>query len=632
MVTKFPDMRISAPRSVETNEDTERDGRPEVLRMESIDTDTIIALFDRDPTRDQFPDGITLHGPEHQLCSMLGEAGDLTQTKLTFRYKPVTTIDQVHDTQSTLSPSAESRVFNSTDDPDTLPFDFNTRAVKPQALLDAAAFSGYKMDRTGWTARADSWEAKAPPAPEPPSNVLDGDIHTIWHTQWVDSIAPLPHWIEIDMQASATVVGLIYTPRQPLDSFNGTIGQYEIYVSDNQIYTNPVAQGTFVQTRDSTTVNFPPSRGRYVMLKALSEVQSPTNQWTSCAELNLLGAAIFDQALDTASLMGAQLISEVPKLKLTCSASLQSAPTSTDGFFSTSVPRPGKTSILNVPPPSIHSPRTVQSAPFAAVSAPPSAETTPRLAALARVDLYLDLATDNSIWDQNFFPFTHNPIWQYQPAQPLTPSQYQPQAIVNIFNLRATDRSLSQPTQRGLFSVLPLNLGFSTNVQVSIRLTPTAPNSGSLTKLRSLQINFPVGTEVYTFSPSPSPILRPFNNNIPPNVRPVAVGKRWLASAALNTVDSETSLAVTLTPNTGDSTNANYLAGGYYWDITANSDLSFVLENVLLNGPSDESYSQALPARVTTTEEYVLDPANTLTSVTGEVGLEIALMNARQAP
>ncbi|KAL8683140.1 MAG: hypothetical protein Q9186_000853 [Xanthomendoza sp. 1 TL-2023] len=630
MVTKFPDLRISAPRTMEFDEETEHDGRPEVIRKETIDADTILCLFDREPTRDQFPGGITLHGPEHQLCNMLGEAGDLTDSQLTFRWKPVTTVDIARNTQSRIPPTVEARVFKPTDDPETDVFDFGLRALRPRALVDNAITES-TLDRTGWTVRADSWESQSLPSQHPPSNVLDGNIHSLWHTQWIGALARLPHWIEIDMKQTNTIVGLVYTPRQPQDSFNGTIGQYEIHVSNDQTYNNPpIAQGAFVQTRDATSVRFPPSTCRYVRLKALSEVQNATNQFSSCAELNLVGATTFPGVQSTASFLGSQLVSTVPKVKLTCPANLQATPISTNKF-STSKPRPNAQPAEDASPPSISVPGMTVAAPYVAPILP-SASTTPHLAALGRVELYLELRKDNDLWYQSFYNYLKSPVWRGGPSNQLHDGQDgKPQAILNVFNMRATARESMVHRERGLFSVLPLSYGFRTDIHVSIGFVDAdwarELNPGIGTKLVSMSVRFPVGERVIMDSPSLSSLIQPFPLDHIPQARAVGKGRRWTASTSMNGPEI---LVVTLRPNTGISATNDAWENGNYWDVTRYGDLSFVLANVQLNGPKDEWYGQPLLTQVTTTEQYVLDGVNRQTAVEGSITVELCPLNLRQ--
>ena len=68
-VTKFPDMRISAP----WKDKTKIGKQAEVLRMLTLDTDLLCALFDREPGDFDPDQGIVLKPPEHQLTSIFGK-------------------------------------------------------------------------------------------------------------------------------------------------------------------------------------------------------------------------------------------------------------------------------------------------------------------------------------------------------------------------------------------------------------------------------------------------------------------------------------------------------------------------------------------------------------------------------
>jgi F5/8 type C domain-containing protein len=81
------------------------------------------------------------------------------------------------------------------------------------------------------------------------------------------------------------VTDLYYQPRTDA-SPNGRIGRYEVYVStDGTTWGTPVATGTFANSTALQTARFPATFGRYVQLRALSEVNG--TQLTSAAELNV---------------------------------------------------------------------------------------------------------------------------------------------------------------------------------------------------------------------------------------------------------------------------------------------------------------------------------------------------------
>ena len=142
--------------------------------------------------------------------------------------------------------------------------------------------------RTGWTVTADSQETAGEDGRT--VNVLDGNLATIWHTQWTGTQAPLPHWLIIDTKAAGPISGLVYAPR-PTTFANGRIGRYEIHVSaDGTSWGSPVATGTFPDSAEDQTVRFAETTRRYIRLTALSEAGN-RGPWTSAAEINLLGGA-----------------------------------------------------------------------------------------------------------------------------------------------------------------------------------------------------------------------------------------------------------------------------------------------------------------------------------------------------
>ena len=100
--------------------------------------------------------------------------------------------------------------------------------------------------------------------------------------------SPPPHEIQIDLAGNYSINGFRYLPRQD-GEVNGTIRNYEFYVSGDGInWGSPVASGAFANTTAEKEALFNAKSGRYVRLRALSEVNG--NPWTSVAELNVLGS------------------------------------------------------------------------------------------------------------------------------------------------------------------------------------------------------------------------------------------------------------------------------------------------------------------------------------------------------
>jgi hypothetical protein len=153
-----------------------------------------------------------------------------------------------------------------------------TRVVTVQGGCDA-------LDRSTWSlVSVDSQEIGTPA-----TNAFDGQPDTLWHTRWVFADPPPPHHIVIDVGDERTLCGFGYLPRQD-GGTNGMIRGYDLALSSDGIDWTVVASGELVTNpanRAERSVTFAPHTGRYVRLRALSEVNG--QPWTSAAELRLDG-------------------------------------------------------------------------------------------------------------------------------------------------------------------------------------------------------------------------------------------------------------------------------------------------------------------------------------------------------
>ncbi len=118
------------------------------------------------------------------------------------------------------------------------------------------------------------------------ANAVDGKPDTFWHTQWTDENPPPPHEIIIELIPPTKIKGFTYLPRQD-DQVNGTIRDYEFYVSDDgKDFGKPVKKGSFEDNKDKKTVTFDAKSCRFIKLRALSEIND--NAWTSAAEITVI--------------------------------------------------------------------------------------------------------------------------------------------------------------------------------------------------------------------------------------------------------------------------------------------------------------------------------------------------------
>jgi len=71
-----------------------------------------------------------------------------------------------------------------------------------------------KLDKSNWTATADSYEATAALPNGPPDNAIDNNPNTYWHTDY--SVAPhpgYPHWLAIDLKDDVVLTKIELTSR-----------------------------------------------------------------------------------------------------------------------------------------------------------------------------------------------------------------------------------------------------------------------------------------------------------------------------------------------------------------------------------------------------------------------------------
>jgi len=164
---------------------------------------------------------------------------------------------------------------------DGMPLDAIPEGRSAESLMAAAITPGQ-----GWTATADSYQPGYPP-----SNVLDGNVNSFWHTPFGANGNPLPHTLIINMQQTMLAVNQVaYIPRQD-GSSNGNIGEHIIDTSlDGVHWIAPSALGTYQDSASTKTTFFEAIDCQYVRLRALTEAGG-RGPWTSVASFNIFQAA-----------------------------------------------------------------------------------------------------------------------------------------------------------------------------------------------------------------------------------------------------------------------------------------------------------------------------------------------------
>lgn len=151
----------------------------------------------------------------------------------------------------------------------------------------AEALLSTSIPTTDWVATADSYQPGFPP-----SNVLDGNLNTFWHTTYTPGLppsaksgAPLPHTLTIDMGQIYLINSVAYIPGQDGQS-NGNVGEHQILLSSDNSTWNLPAFGTYQDSNSIKTTIFEATYARYVQLIALTEAGN-RGPWTSCASFNI---------------------------------------------------------------------------------------------------------------------------------------------------------------------------------------------------------------------------------------------------------------------------------------------------------------------------------------------------------
>jgi len=122
---------------------------------------------------------------------------------------------------------------------------------------------------------------------------MDGNVQTMWHTQWRHALPLFPHTLTLDLTAEHEISGFKITPRT--DNWNGVIQRYEVFFgNDAKQSAEPILQGEFPREQTPQNVLFDePLKGRFFTIKVLSG--HGTDSYASIAELELFcDTAVFN--------------------------------------------------------------------------------------------------------------------------------------------------------------------------------------------------------------------------------------------------------------------------------------------------------------------------------------------------
>jgi alpha-galactosidase len=164
----------------------------------------------------------------------------------------------------------------------------NVSGVSVLALVVGDAGDGTYNDRADWadpqltcsgppaTAPDGPWPHYVPSTTEtatassandgyPASNAIDGDLTTLWHSEFSPVHAPLPISLTIDLGSATPIYGLTYQPR--LDGTpTGTITSYQVEVSSDGGTFTPITSGSWPDDSALKSTSFQATTARFVRL------------------------------------------------------------------------------------------------------------------------------------------------------------------------------------------------------------------------------------------------------------------------------------------------------------------------------------------------------------------------------
>ena len=163
---------------------------------------------------------------------------------------------------------------------DGAPIDSIAEGPSAHALMAAA------IGPQAWTATADSYQPGYPP-----SNVLDGNLNSFWHTPFGPNGNGFPHTLTIDMKQSYLINSVAYIPRQD-GSPNGNVGEHTVTTSmDGVNFANTASKGTYQDSNSTKTTIFEAVNARFVRFTALTEAGA-RGPWTSVASFNIFQTTV----------------------------------------------------------------------------------------------------------------------------------------------------------------------------------------------------------------------------------------------------------------------------------------------------------------------------------------------------
>lgn len=125
------------------------------------------------------------------------------------------------------------------------------------SMAEMTLFDGYGnlISRNGWSIHYVSSQETNREDGEA-NHVYDGNVNSIWHTEWFNNTPSHPHDLQIDMGALYNLSVFQYLPRQ--NNANGRIAGYRFCASVDGTSWERLAAGTFTNSTSQQAASFTP--------------------------------------------------------------------------------------------------------------------------------------------------------------------------------------------------------------------------------------------------------------------------------------------------------------------------------------------------------------------------------------
>lgn len=141
------------------------------------------------------------------------------------------------------------------------------------------------LDKSNFSALADSEERNAGANEGAAANVLDNKLSTWWHTSYTNNPTAVPHWITIDTKDNTTINAYEYISRNG----NGNVKKYQLQISDTNEENSfkTIKEGEMSNGGKTLIELDSPVTARYYRLYITETYGNPNNYFASAAEINL---------------------------------------------------------------------------------------------------------------------------------------------------------------------------------------------------------------------------------------------------------------------------------------------------------------------------------------------------------